>query len=359
MISRRALRTGLAVAAATALGLAAAPALGESFTVGLAPTQGDAVAAGRALAHGDALTMASVNDATVNDASFSAPSANRISAVILKAQILLDRAGFSPGAIDGRGNRNFRKALAAFQQQHGLTGSGMLDQATWDVLAATSADPVLGEYAIAAADTRGPFAPDIPEDIEDWASLKRLSYREPGELLAEKFHMDTRLLSLLNPEAALDQPGTRIVVARVGRAEPRVAVTRIEVDKPQRRLRAFDKDGRLVGVYPASIGSAEKPTPRGAFVVRRIARNPEWRYNPRFAFEEIRTTRAFRVAAGPNNPLGTVWIGISKPSYGIHGTPNPEEVGTSDSHGCVRLTNWDAQALAAMVRRGTKVEFVE
>lgn len=361
MKSRRTLRTGLvSIAAATvALGVAAAPALGESFTVGLAPTQGDAVPTGRAPVQSDALTIATVNDATVNDASFAAPSANRISAVILKAQILLDRAGFSPGAIDGRGNRNFRKALAAFQQQHRLSASGMLDQATWDVLVGTSAEHVLGEYAITEADTRGPFAPDISEEIEDWARLKRLSYREPGELLAEKFHMDSRLLAVLNPEAAFDQPGTRIVVARVGRAEPRAAVTRIEVDKPQRRLRAFDKDGRLVGVYPASIGSEEKPTPNGTFVVRRVARNPEWRYNPRFAFKEIKTTRAFRVAAGPNNPLGTVWIGISKPSYGIHGTPVPEEVGTTDSHGCVRLTNWDAQALAAMVRRGTKVEFVE
>jgi len=93
--------------------------------------------------------------------------------------------------------------------------------------------------------------------------------------------------------------------------------------------------------------------------VRRVARNPEWRYNPRFAFKEIKTKHAFRVAAGPNNPLGTAWIGISKPSYGIHRTPDPEKVGTSASHGCVRLTNWDAQTLASMVKRGTKVEFIE
>ena len=119
------------------------------------------------------------------------------------------------------------------------------------------------------------------------------------------------------------------------------------------------KDGNLVAAFPASVGSAEKPTPKGAFVVRSVARNPEWRYNPRFAFKEIKTNRAFRVAAGPNNPLGTVWIGINKPSYGIHGTPDPEEVGTSASHGCVRLTNWDVQTLAKMVKRGTKVEFIE
>jgi lipoprotein-anchoring transpeptidase ErfK/SrfK len=356
----------LITAATAALGVVVAPARDESFTVGLAPMERDAVTVGLAPIEGDAVTVGrapvqreTLTIETVNDARFAAPPAGRMSAAILKAQILLDRAGFSPGAIDARSNGNFRTALAAFQEQHGLDGSGGLDQATWDALVATSAEPVLGEYAITHADTRGPFAPDIPDEIEDRARLKRLSYREPGELLAEKFHMDTRLFSALNPEAALDQPGTRIVVARVGRAELRATVTRIEVDKQQRRLRAYDKDGRLVGVFPASIGSKDKPTPNGAFVVRRIARNPEWRYNPRFAFKEIKATRPFRIAAGPNNPLGTVWIGISARSYGIHGTPVPEEVGMANSHGCVRLTNWDAQALASMVKRGTKVEFVE
>lgn len=325
----------------------------ERSTVGLAPADNPAVTPPRSRLPGE-LTIEAVNGAR-----FAAPPRGGASEIVLKAQILLDRAGFSPGAIDGRRNANFRRALAAFQEHRGLTGTGRLDRNSWDLLAATSTEPVLGDYTITRDDTRGPFAPDIPAEIEQWAGLKRLSYREPRELLAEKFHMDTRLLATLNPGAAFDQPGTRIVVARVGRAEPRTTVARIEVDKRQRRLRAFDKDGRLLGVYPASVGSREKPTPQGSFVVKRIARYPEWRYNPRFAFKEIKGTRAFRVAAGPNNPLGTVWIGIDKPSYGIHGTPVPEEVGTADSHGCVRLTNWDVQALAAMVKRGTKVDFLE
>jgi lipoprotein-anchoring transpeptidase ErfK/SrfK len=341
------------VAATAALSFAAAPSWGESFTVGLAPGQGDPLTPDRVAQRVVALTIESVNDAEFLG------SRARTSAVILKAQILLDRAGFSPGAINARRTDNFRKALAAFQERRGLVGTGKLDQATWDALVATSTEPVLAEYEITQADTKGPFAPDIPEEVEDWARLKRLSYREPGELLAEKFHMDARLFAALNPETAFDQPGTRILVARVGRSEPYATVTRIEVDKQNRRLRAYDKDGRLVVAFPASVGSEEKPTPDGVFVVRRIARNPRWRYNPRFAFKEIKTRRAFRVAAGPNNPLGTVWIGISKPSYGIHGTPDPEEVGTAASHGCVRLTNWDAQTLASIVKRGTKVEFVE
>lgn len=342
------------IAATAALGFAAAPSWGESSTVGLAPSQGDPLTPDRVAQRGVALTIESVNDAEFLD-----PRASPTSAVILKAQILLDRAGFSPGAINARNSDNFRKTLAAFQQRHELGATGKLDQPTWDALVATSTEPVLAEYEITPADTKGPFAPDIPEEVEEWARLKRLSYREPGELLAEKFHMDVRLLAALNPEAAFDQPGTRILVARVGRSEPYASVTRIEVHKQKRRLRAYDKDGRLVVAFPASVGSEEKPTPNGAFVVRRIARNPQWHYNPRFAFKEIKTKRAFRVAAGPNNPLGTVWIGISKPSYGIHGTPDPEEVGTAASHGCVRLTNWDAQTLASIVKRGTKVEFIE
>jgi lipoprotein-anchoring transpeptidase ErfK/SrfK len=205
----------------------------------------------------------------------------------------------------------------------------------------------------------GPFAPDLPDELEEAASFKRLSYRDARELLAERFHMDQRLLAALNPATAFDSEGTRIVIAQVARPAPKSKVARIEVDKPQRRLRAYDKDGRLVAAYPASIGSEDKPTPSGNYVVRRIARFPVWHYSPRFAFKEVKTTRPFRLAAGPNNPLGTVWIAINKPTYGIHGTPLPEEVGTSDSHGCVRLTNWDAQELAAMVTRGTRVEFLE
>lgn len=342
------------IAATVALGFATASSWGETATVGLAPSQRVPAPTDGEPPLGDALSVEAVNNAEFFDSR-----ASRTSAVVLKAQILLDRAGFSPGAISAGRSDNFRKALAAFQIRQGLGPTGKLDQATWDALVATSAEPVVAEYEITQTDTKGPFAPDIPDEIEDWARLKRLSYRGPRELLAEKFHMDARLLAALNPEAAFDQPGTRILVAKVGRPAARATVTRIEVDKQQRRLRAYDKDGKLVAAFPASVGSAEKPTPKGAFVVRSVARNPEWRYNPRFAFKEIKTNRAFRVAAGPNNPLGTVWIGINKPSYGIHGTPDPEEVGTSASHGCVRLTNWDVQTLAKMVKRGTKVEFIE
>ncbi len=295
----------------------------------------------------------------VNDAVWHASFTSAVNATALKAQILLDRAGFSPGAIDAVSNANYRKALAAFQRENGLDASGMLDPATWDALLARSEEPVLVEYEITKVDLRGPFLPDLPEAVEAQIGLKRLAYRNPKEMLAERFHMDRRLLTALNPQAAFDEAGTHIVVARVGRPNTGTKVTRIEVDKPRHRVRAYDKDGHLVASYPASLGNDDKPTPSGAYKVRRISRFPEWRYNPHYAFKEIKTTHAFRIAAGPNNPLGTVWIGISKPSYGIHGTPVAEDVGTSFSHGCVRLTNWDVQALASMVTRRTVVEFVD
>ncbi|RAI45167.1 hypothetical protein CH341_05215 [Rhodoplanes roseus] len=295
---------------------------------------------------------------TVNGATFADAAPSGLSTAVLKAQILLDRAGFSPGAIDGVPGRNFRGALAMFQRGQELDDQGELDAATFAALTATSDEPVLTAYEITRADTAGPFAPEIPEQLEDMARLKRLAYTGPRELLAEKFHIDPRMLVLLNPGVLFDQPGTRIVVPRVAR-QTAARVARIAVDKQARRVLAFAADGHLVAAYPASIGSDDKPTPSGTYTVRQVARAPVWRYNPRFAFKEVKTARAFNVAAGPNSPLGTVWIGITAPSYGIHGTPVPEEVGASASHGCVRLTNWDAMALAAMVQKGTTVEFVD
>jgi lipoprotein-anchoring transpeptidase ErfK/SrfK len=279
-------------------------------------------------------------------------------ALIIKAEVLLDRAGFSPGVIDGHDGDNFRKALAAFQRQNGRDGTSILDAQTFNALAATSEDPVMGDYVISEADVKGPFAKEIPANLEAMAKLPRLDYPSLRDQLAERFHMSESLLTALNPGADFARADTRIVVTDVPQQPRHVKVAKIVVDKRARSLSAFDADGNLVGFYPASIGSAEKPAPSGQFKVKSVAHNPTYHYDPRFGFKGVKAQHKFTIQPGPKNPVGLVWIDLTAPSYGIHGTPAPEKIGKTESHGCIRLTNWDALDLAGMVKRGTIVDFV-
>jgi lipoprotein-anchoring transpeptidase ErfK/SrfK len=149
------------------------------------------------------------------------------------------------------------------------------------------------------------------------------------------------------------------VVPNVGANKNAAKAAKVVVDKTARSLRALDDSGKLLAYYPASVGSEEKPAPDGSHKVRAVTQNPTYRYNPKYAFKEVKSKRPFTVAPGPNNPVGSVWINLDGEGYGIHGTPEPEKISKTQSHGCIRLTNWDAQALAKMVTRGTPVEFVE
>jgi lipoprotein-anchoring transpeptidase ErfK/SrfK len=296
----------------------------------------------------------------VNAAELSRPNGKSSQAANIKVQVLLDRAGFSPGAIDGRESDNFQNALRGFQKKNALGETGKLDKATWDKLA-QSTEPALIEYTITAADVKGPFADEIPAKYEDKAKLKRLDYTSAAEMLAERFHMDQEFLETLNRGKALDKAGTSILVANVNVKPVSLAAkaAKLEVDKGNGVVRVLAKDGVLLAAYPASVGSEEKPAPSGTLKVVRVAHGPTYTYDPAFKFKGVRADEKLHIAPGPNNPVGSVWIALNEKSYGIHGSSEPSKVGKVDSHGCVRMTNWDALALAKMVKKGMQVVFVD
>jgi lipoprotein-anchoring transpeptidase ErfK/SrfK len=306
---------------------------------------------------GHALDLNQVNDAELSASKITKQGG--IDPTIVKAQILLDRAGFSPGEIDGKRGDNEGRAIASFASYNRLGTTNQLTAVIWQYLTSTSSSPVLTEYTIEDADVRGPFLQRLPAKMEDMKGLKRLDYATPVEGLAEKFHMSEGLLKALNPGESFDRSGETIVVANVSNQASKDKVQRVEVDKKTRQLRAYTNNGELVLVAPVTVGSQEKPAPSGTHTVIGVTQNPTYKYNPAYAFRGVSATRPFTINPGPNNPVGIVWIGLSIKGYGIHGTPDPSKVGKTQSHGCIRLTNWDAKKLAAMTSKGTEVVFLD
>ena len=320
----------------------------------LAPASVPVVAAPAAPAPAAPSPLAQAVNAAAFDPAATTPEAKK--AYLTRAQVLLDRAHFSPGVIDGQEGGNLTLAISAFQDAHRLTVDGKLSPATWDALAADAA-PALTDYVITAEDAAGPFVASIPtDDYEAMAKLPALSYTTPLEALAEKFHMDEPLLQALNPGVDFGKAGTTIIVAALGPDGLGGKVTRIQIDNAKGTLKAYGDGDKLLAVYPATVGSTERPAPVGTWAVNTVAPHPTYTYDPsRLTFGKPKTK--LTIKAGPNNPVGGTWIDLTKDTYGIHGTPDPKLVNKRASHGCVRLTNWDAAELGAAVQKGAKVVF--
>lgn len=274
---------------------------------------------------------------------------------VLAVQILLDRSRHSPGVIDGLMGGNTRRAIRAYQQANGLSVTGEADSALLDHLMQAHGGDLFQTYTIASDDVDGPFR-NVPSGMAAKAELDRLAYESPAELLAEKFHMAQSFLRALNPRADFSSAGTQILVVRQGDETLAESVSRVEVDKSANELRAYSSGGNLVATYPTTVGSSVHPSPNDRLEVVAIAPDPTYHFDP-----EGRSwgpDRQLTIAPGPNNPVGLVWIDLSRDGFGIHGTPDPALIGKTSSHGCVRLTNWDAQEVADAVSQGTTVVFL-
>ncbi len=300
--------------------------------------------------------MAQPTPEAISDAQYSGgPLPDGQSAIAVVVQVLLDRAGISPGVIDGYRGPMSESALRAFETREGMSADGVMDQAVWEALGGPGHEPVMQSYTITEEDAAG-LSDTLPEDYAELAELDQLGYTSVAEKLAERFHMDEGFLRDLNSGASF-APGETITVAAPG-ADVSAEVARIEVRKDVTRVAAFDASGRMVANYPATVGSGQLPSPSGTHEVTAVAIDPTYTYDPDKNFKQGDNDKVLVLPPGPNGPVGSVWIDLSKPTYGIHGTSEPDSLFQSQSHGCVRLTNWDANELAQMVGQGVTVEFV-
>lgn len=272
---------------------------------------------------------------------------------LLRAQVLLDRAHFSPGEIDAAFGSNMRQALLGYQKAMGLTVSGSLDPATWAALNRDRA-AILTPYTISDANVAGPFSA-IPPDMRGKSRMPALGYASAAEALGEKFHVSPALLQQLNPGKDLGREGEDIVVPNVDAALPLPKAAQVIVDQSDATVTLQDATGNTIAQYPATTGSVHDPLPIGRWKINGIARNPPFHYNPKLFWDASADDQKTVLPPGPNNPVGVVWIDLSKEHYGIHGTPEPAKIGKTQSHGCIRLTNWSADELSHAVSFGTTV----
>ena len=278
--------------------------------------------------------------------------------IYARAHVMLNNAHASPGAIDGTSGKNTLKAIASFQQMNGLKPTGTLTKETWDALIAKQGSkPAFIEYTLTQADLNGPYAASIPHDYALQAKMKGLYYTRVTEMLGEKFHMDEDFLKKLNPKATFKKAGEKLLVANIRNEVPE-DIHLIVAHKGAKQLYLFNSRNQMIGSFPATIGSSDTPSPTGTYKVTGVAPNPWYSYSPS-NFVQGKNTKPLSLPPGPNGPVGNIWIGLSKKSFGIHGTPNPSAISKTASHGCIRLTNWDANDLGKKVKSGVTVKFLE
>lgn len=299
----------------------------------------------------------------------------------LKTQVLLDRLGFAPGVIDGQSGANLTKALKGFQEAHDLDVTGRLDQPTRQALAPYEKTPGTIEVTLTRADLAGPFVGPIPDDPAAQAKLPAMGYSDAMEELSERYHTTEATLIALNSADTKLAAGTKIEVPNVRPAatdypaalkpdwkamlvqlsvssdQPKAA--KIVVDKSDGVLRVYDDQDKLVAQFPATMGSTHDPLPIGNWKIQGTSYLPHFHYNPDLFWDAKATDTKEMLQPGPNGPVGVVWMDLDKEHYGIHGTATPETIGRTTSHGCIRLTNWDAARLSLMVKPGTPAVFQE
>lgn len=305
----------------------------------------------------ESLPQASWSLENLNNAEWSEDIGTGQLPIYAKAHVLLNNAYSTPGAIDGSSGPKTDKAIRSFQVIYGLQKTGVLDKPTWDKLVELNGDqPTFVEYTIKAEDTRKDLYVDsIPVDYSQKAKMKALAYTRVTEMLGEKFHMDEGFLKKLNPNAKF-VAGEKIIVANVSKKLPE-NIQLIVAHKGAKQLYLFNRDNQMIASFPATFGN--DPTALvGEHKITGVARNPWYSYSPS-NFVQGNNLKPLSIPPGPNGPVGNVWIGLSKKTFGIHGTPDPSKISTNNSHGCIRLSNWDANNLANYVKAGVSVRFVD